>query len=923
MLKIPTIFLAFANDRKHPNRFLKALEPEKDAIKTILIDYLQKGYGNFFDATTSAPAKLIRDLNKFSNQIIIFHFSGHANGTFLNLENQEGENVMLHRNNLVEILKKEENLKLVFLNACATFDHVKLLHEAGIPAVLATTSEIADEAAKTFAITFYNSLVYGDDCLESAFDKAKIAIVPHQQQNRIYRGLRVGEDNSNNQIPWGLYINNQEILNWKISKELSDLQAIPKELNVIPQPPYNFTGREHELAKIKKHLLESILPVLITSIGGVGKTSLVKQYVYQNKLNYKHIAWISVIANSTDDSSKNKILRAVINDKLLFKNLDISFNVAKNELDRLKLIFNTMRNLPGRNLLVIDNVDSEIEDIRDFLPQKPNWEILLTSREKINHFKEFSLDVLPEQKAQELYLKYFPRGKSELDAIDELLKYIGYHTLTLELLAKICNNSIRLSSKKMKDKFLLKNLNDLDKKVFTEHSNRQVKVLNYLKEIFSIAHLNENQKKILCNFSIFPSVKIEGEQLIDIFQIDEDMESQFENDLFELVHKGWIIREPEEMTFRCHQLIQDIVRIQYPPNLISCKTVINSITKFLSLDQTKDNPATKIVFIPFAEQITSFFNTNDALISKLKTNLGRVYRNLGRFQRSIDLLESSLEIDLTFFDSFTPRIINNRSDLGLSYKKLGCFEKAKIHIELAVSAAEEHYGQEHPLTARTKSNLGNLYSEMGKYRKAEELLTQALEINNKYKTQSNVIGTLQSNLGNVFKQLEKYESAEIMCLKSLEIAEKEFEEGHPIISARQSSLAIVYRHLKKVEKAKILIEKALEADTMNFGRESSRVAQRQSDLALIYTDLMKLEEAKHLLQKAIEINIKEYGESYKSVAINYNNLAWTYQIEKDWTNAKFFYQKAYLIAIETYGNNHPHTKKYKESLDFVITHINS
>ena len=216
------IFLTFANDYSNPDRFLKALEPEKAAIQSALIKFQQRGWGIVHPAPSSQPQLLLQDLNKFSNQIIIFHFSGHAGGVQLVLETALGAPNQLHRINLARFLATEKQLKLVFLNGCSTKEQIDTLIEIGVPAIIATDQSIQDSKAALFAATFYESFVAGST-LKQAFLKAKGVVEPADQLESIYRCFVL--DEALPLFPWGLYLSDESVENWK----LSDYEELNKQ----------------------------------------------------------------------------------------------------------------------------------------------------------------------------------------------------------------------------------------------------------------------------------------------------------------------------------------------------------------------------------------------------------------------------------------------------------------------------------------------------------------------------------------------------------------------------------------------------------------------------------------------------------------------------------------------------------------------
>ena len=60
--------------------------------------------------------------------------------------------------------------------------------------------------------------------------------------------------------------------------------------------------------------------------------------------------------------------------------------------------------------------------------------------------------------------------------------------------------------------------------------------------------------------------------------------------------------------------------------------------------------------------------------------------------------------------------------------QLGNYEKQKDLLTRALEIDERHYGKDHPQTGMTLNNLGTAWGELGNYEKKKDLLTRALEI---------------------------------------------------------------------------------------------------------------------------------------------------------------------------------------------------
>ncbi|MCB0852136.1 MAG: AAA family ATPase, partial [Bacteroidetes bacterium] len=411
-------------------------------------------------------------------------------------------------------------LKLVFLNACATEGHVAALQAQGIAAIIATETSISDQKAKIFSEVFYHALA-NDKTLKEAFSDAKTAIEPHHPDDRV-RMLKWGdkEEKLEKAFSWGLHIlpGKEDVLEWRLSDNFAKERTYPHHLNKIPPPPDQFIGREEELQKVKELLNENDKLVLVNGLGGVGKTTLARKYVHLHQDEYDHILWVTVLANPDQDETASAS-EALTRDIDLFKSLKITFDPQTTEEEKRNQILSSLKALEGKNLMIIDNATHRLESLSYELPQPPSWQVLITSREDLDFVKTFSLDVLDKEEAIKLFLTHYPKAEREMAAVEELLEYIGYHTLTIELLAKTCSTSKlgRLTAKKILPKLKSSKLSDqlLQKPIKTEHNQRQkaVEIYSYLLEAFTLAGLSDSEKSLLLQFSVLPSLEIDTDIL--------------------------------------------------------------------------------------------------------------------------------------------------------------------------------------------------------------------------------------------------------------------------------------------------------------------------------------------------------------------------------------------------------------------------
>ena len=248
------VFLAFANDEKD---FLTSLKDESKAVYRAL-EPVEKNYGSIqIKREESAENNDIAYyLGRYKDRVVLFHYAGHADGKQLSFEGRTG-----NAQGLANLLSLQKNLRLVFLNACATKEQASLYIQAGVKAVIATSLPIIDPHAKMFSEKFYSALannhtleeaylaaagviklnfedykdskdeiIYYDtttekkdkntEKTEEALEVEDIEVV--NNTHHIYRKL--GRRNRNQPkekvMPWRLYINKtyKDVLNWKITE---------------------------------------------------------------------------------------------------------------------------------------------------------------------------------------------------------------------------------------------------------------------------------------------------------------------------------------------------------------------------------------------------------------------------------------------------------------------------------------------------------------------------------------------------------------------------------------------------------------------------------------------------------------------------------------------------------------------------------
>jgi hypothetical protein len=399
---------------------------------------------------------------------------------------------------------------------------------------------------------------------------------------------------------------------------------LPKELTSrLPKTPaQTIVGRDKDLADLHERLFNHRQVVLVNGLGGIGKTTLAQVYLTTYYEQYQHIAWISQISDN--------IVNDLVNTGGLLLSLGIDPQNKEREALFNEVIMALKRISPGPNLLVIDNATASLSGLYDYLPAQPHWHILVTSRERIYKFELKALDFLSEAEAVTLFLQHYQRGQIAEAALQELVRQVDYHTLTLEILAKTAQRQ-RLGSDKLQTALAA----DLAANIQVNHARTKIeKVRAYLESIFNLSALSAAERWLMQQFTCLPPEFHSYDLLQALLRPEEsDPAASLADTLAELTDKGWLLHNQASDSFKMHRIIAEVTTRQQPPTLADVETLLARLTALLCLDQAKDNPIDKFPWIPFGQAALAHFSQEQAAaIATLQNNLATVLKDLGDYE---------------------------------------------------------------------------------------------------------------------------------------------------------------------------------------------------------------------------------------------------------------------------------------------------
>ena len=675
--------------------------------------------------------------------------------------------------------------------------------------------------------------------------------------------------------------------------------------NADIKPTSYFTGRETELQELRQKIEEKKKSVLVSGMGGIGKTHICRKlfeeyYIKYEKAKNQPFHHIGYIEYSGDmESSLQNCLKYKKQD-----NPEQNKEAAWRELEDLAA--------DGKLLLFVDNVNVSIgEDAGlERLKSLPGAVVLTSRRASFSKaFEPYRIGFLSTEQCREIYERIRYEGSGKKVAEEEVpdLEYVieklaAGHTITVEFLANLARSktkpwSVKRLRKELEEKgFCLEYIDEEDK---------LVNIQNSYETLYDLSALTEAEQNILEAFSVFPYIPLHAEVcnrwLLADAEVGEDI------DIFVgLYRKGWLQFDMEQECYSLHPVFAQFIYEKCKPKLEKHVGLIKECIENLEIPENGSALECQY-FIPFAEAIVEKMDMGKGEEqADLIDALANLLQYVSEYKKAEKLYVNLTEICKEIFGEEHPSTATSYNNLAGVYDSQGEYGKAEELHQKSLQIRDKVLGEEHPDTAVSYNNLAAVYNRQGKYREAEELYKRSLQIRERILGDEHLDTAISyNNLALVYNRQRKYGEAEELCKKSLQIREKVLGEGHPDTATSYNNLAVVYEGQGKYGEAEELYKRSLQISEKVLGAEHPDTAISYSNLAGVYEEKGKYGEAKALYKKSLQICKKVLGEGHPDTATNYNNLAGVYESQGEYEKAEELYQKSLQIREKALGEEHP------------------
>ncbi len=567
--------------------------------------------------------------------------------------------------------------------------------------------------------------------------------------------------------------------------------------NADIKPVSYFTGRETELQDLRQRIEEGRKSVLVSGMGGIGKTHICRKLFeeYLNKhansedIPFCHIGYIEY--NGDMGSSLQNCLKYKEQD-----NPGQNQKAAWKELEYLAA--------DGKLLLFIDNVNVTMKEDEGLkrLKNIPGAVVLTSRRTSFSkEFKTYKIGFLDVKQCKTIYekIRYEDSGREVPEDETPDLEYIieklaAKHTITIEFLAHLAQKK-HWTVKKLRD--------ELEDKGFRlwykDEEDELVNIQKSYETLYDLSELTKAEQNILEAFSVFPYIPLAAETCNEWLLADAGA-SEEDDILTGLYRKGWLQFDLEHENYSLHPVFAKFIYEKCKPGAEMHHGLMEACQKCLEIPESGSAMECE-KYIPFAENIVEKMIMGNRIEQiEFIATLAYILQYISEYEKSIKIYERLVDICICLLGENHLDTASSCNNLAGVYTRWKKYEDAEKQYNRSLQIRKKLLGENHQDIARIYNNLGFLFECKKDYEKAREFHEKALQI------WENVLGKTHSdtasgynNLAGVLGKMGDYIRAGELYENALWIWKKELGEDHISTAIGYNNLAGVYNKQKRYD----------------------------------------------------------------------------------------------------------------------------
>ncbi|MFN5241274.1 MAG: tetratricopeptide repeat protein [Aphanizomenon sp.] len=495
-------------------------------------------------------------------------------------------------------------------------------------------------------------------------------------------------------------------------------------------------GREEELEKLHELLQSGKNVCVVSGMGGIGKTGLVREYANLPECTSLFTGGVYYIDVRDRENMAGEIIALT---KWRFK-ADLPANLSTQQM--VTACWQQWKYQTENVLLIFDDISSLNKDIKSYLPPKDlvSLRVLMTSRETPDKriAEKLELQVLSEAAAVDLLASII--GQERIDAEPKeakLLCYeLGYLPLALELVGYYLDDedyqdlSLLAMGDKLREKVKHPSLSP-------EQVPGGIQAKRGLQAAFDLSweELKPEAQYLACVLAAFAPSPIRWDFVTRIYQ-------QLQGELFnhdnlkdrwlKSLRKLHLVITVDKDIYNLHLLIHDYFyeQLKQHLNFSQIKQAFCDVFVVVAsnIDQSTNLETFNLIEPHLKKMIAWCENKEDIEFALSLNNLARLYYFQGRYNDAEPLFLQSLDILKLQLGNDHPDVAQSLNNLAQLYYSQGRYNDAELLYLQSLDILKRQLGYDHPDVAQSLNNLAQLYFSQENYLEAENLAQQALVI---------------------------------------------------------------------------------------------------------------------------------------------------------------------------------------------------
>ncbi len=398
---------------------------------------------------------------------------------------------------------------------------------------------------------------------------------------------------------------------------LNNFTASDAERRIVSSaitPVSYFVGRKREQAELLD-FLKTNKKIFVSGMGGIGKSQTVRKFAVNFRNEFRSVSWATYGSDLKDLLVSDANVRISGFSKGVNEDVNVYY---KRKYEFLR------ENAVEDDLLIVDDYNVQNDPYFEEIVALP-MSIIFTTRiaRSVNNYAIDCID--NDDELFELFTKGYPR---ELDGqnkktVMEMIRLLSGHTLSIRLI------STMMKDKRIRPADMLEHLKLSTVQVLDSIDDGQEKAKHVITDMFNLAGLSEEEKRVLYNLAFVPVSGVEAMDFYDMCKLKSY------DEIDSLISKNWILHNNATDYISLHPIVQDLCLTKMPFQDDVSGDFVRSLAAMYFPSSRFGTFDRNVWLLYVTERLLKFMPRSSALYAEWLPETAKVFQHFSRHDRVI------------------------------------------------------------------------------------------------------------------------------------------------------------------------------------------------------------------------------------------------------------------------------------------------